>query len=331
MMRLTTMWNVDATIDDEGSSPIAEQILAQWAYDRGSVRFFRSSANFIYRFRQQDEERFLRFAAASERSRELIDAEMELAQALAAAGVAVAPPLSSKSGSTVETVVTPWGAFHAVVFPALAGQQYECDEMDDSGFRRWGAALGNVHVAMSALASSPDAPARPTWRDHLAFIRPELPSDSPDLLTEFDDIAASLAALPASADTYGLIHGDFELDNLVWQSSAVAALDFDDCAYHWYVGDVVFALRDVLDSGAGMDDGRCRAFVEGYREQRPLSEDSLSSAPLFFRLTRLLHYARMARSVDLTTRSEHPEWLIELKAKLLQRMADYRAYIEAHP
>lgn len=50
MMKLSTMRTVDNTVDTHGSSPIAEQILTPWDYDQGSVQFFRSSANFVYRF-----------------------------------------------------------------------------------------------------------------------------------------------------------------------------------------------------------------------------------------------------------------------------------------
>ena len=52
MMKLSTMRTVDSTVDTHGGSPIAEQILTSWDHEQGSVRFFRSSANFVYRFRQ---------------------------------------------------------------------------------------------------------------------------------------------------------------------------------------------------------------------------------------------------------------------------------------
>ena len=78
MMRLSTMWKVDGTIDADGSSPVARRILERWSHDRGSVRFFRSSANFVYVFRAGDKHHFLRFADGSERSREAVEAQVEL-------------------------------------------------------------------------------------------------------------------------------------------------------------------------------------------------------------------------------------------------------------
>ena len=69
MMKLSTMRAVDSTVDTHGGSPIAEQILKQWNHERGTVQFFRSSANFVYRFHQGGKLCFLRFADTSDTGR----------------------------------------------------------------------------------------------------------------------------------------------------------------------------------------------------------------------------------------------------------------------
>ena len=325
MMRLSTMMRVDAAIRDDGSSSVAEQILERWAQDRGSARFFRSSANFIYRFREQDRARFLRFADASERSRDTVESEIAVVAALAAAGILVAAPVASENGNAVETVATAWGTFRAVVFPALEGEQREFDELDESGFQEWGAALGRLHAMTSGLTGLPE---RPWWRDHLDFVQGYLPANSPGLRAEYDDIAATLAALPTSQDTYGLAHCDFELDNLIWGQTGIEILDFDDCSRLWYAGDVALALRDLFETGADTSDRRFRTFVNGYREYHPLSAENIAQMPLFMRYARLVMYARLARSLDLTPGDEYPDWLRELSSKMQDRMAEYRASIE---
>jgi Ser/Thr protein kinase RdoA (MazF antagonist) len=326
MMRLSTMLKVDSTIGDDSSSPVAEQILERWACDRGSVRFFRSSANFIYRFQDQDSMRYLRFADASERSREAIEAEMAILEAVTRAGILIATPVASKRGNTVETVDTEWGTFHAVVFSALEGQQHELDDLSESGFRGWGETLGRLHAATSAIAPMP---ARPAWSDHVAFIQNYLPAESPSLQAEFAELVAAISALPETRETYGLVHGDFELDNLVWNGAHVGILDFDDCSRFWYAADIAFALRDLFEEGADIGDPRFRVFVDGYRMFFPLSEEHIGNVPLFLRFAHLLTYARIARSLDLAPGTEYPDWLRRLNSKLLQRRAAYRASVEA--
>jgi len=221
------MLKVDSMISDDGSNQVAEQILERWTCDRGSVRFFRSSANFIYHVRDYGDVHFLRFADTSERSHEAIKAEMAVLAAVARAGITVVTPMASQYGKTIETVDTAWGTFHAVVFAALEGQQCELNEFSESGFRTWGETLGKLHAATSALTT---IAARLSWSDHVAFINNYLPAGSPVLRAEYSEIVAAISALPITQETYGLIHGDFELDNLVWREAAASVLDFDDCS-----------------------------------------------------------------------------------------------------
>ncbi len=329
MMRLSTMWKVDGTIDADGSSPVAERILERWTYDRGSVRFFRSSANFLYKFQTKGKHHFLRFADSSERGREAIEGELELLRWLARAGIDVALPTAWVLGNLVETVDTDWGEFHAVVFPALEGEQIEIGDLDVSGFRRWGAALGGLHAAMDAYPGT-GASVRPTWRGHLAFVGQYLPQDSSALRDELAELTSSLATLTINRDTYGLIHFDFELDNLVWRDDSVGILDFDDCSHLWYAADIAFALGDLFKENADLGDERFRAFVGGYSERRHVDPDLQSRVPMFLRFGGLLRHARLMRAVDLPVSTEHPDWLAALSQKLHDRMAEYRATIESH-
>lgn len=327
MMRLSTIWNVDRTIDANGSSPVAERILERWPYDHGSIRFFRSSANFLYVFRIDGNRHFLRFADSSERTREVIEAEVDLLTWLDGAGIDVALPVASRHGHLVETVETRWGIFHAVVFPALEGTQPGIEDLDDARFQRWGSSLGGLH---SALATYPggDTTTRPTWQHHLDMIRVNLPAEAPALHNELAEVAGELAALPQTLASYGLIHFDVELDNLVWREDAIGILDFDDCSHLWYAADIVFALRDLFEESTNQDDPRFRAFVRGYSEHRPVDGDLPSRVPLFLRLGGLIQYARLVRAADLVVGPEHPEWLGTLSRKLHDRIAAYRTSIE---
>ena len=111
MMKLSTMCKVDCMVGANGESPVAEQLLKDWEHDPGSVRFFRSSANFVYVLRNGGRECFLRFAESSERTRETIEAEMDILHWVADKGMAVALPMQSRNGNVVETIVTDLGTF----------------------------------------------------------------------------------------------------------------------------------------------------------------------------------------------------------------------------
>ena len=215
MMKLSTMYKVDCMVDTNGQNPVAEQLMKRWEHEQGSARFFRSSANFVYVFRNEGRQNFLRFAESSERTRKTIEAEMDILHWVARRGMTVTTPIQSRNGHFVETVVTELGTFHAVGFAGLEGSQLDIGELDDSQFREWGAALGKLHAALRTYAG-PGLSTRSTWKDHLEMVRAFLPQNESTLWIECEQIASSLQGLPMTPENYGLVHFDFELDNLYW-------------------------------------------------------------------------------------------------------------------
>ena len=152
-----------------------------------------------------------------------------------------------------------------------------------------------------------------------------LPAATPALRQEWDELGATLSTLPITGDNYGLIYGDFELDNLVWQDHSIAILDFDNCAYSWYAVDLAIALQDLFEDGFDADMPALRAFVQGYRQHHPLTADMLFRIPLFLRLENLLGYTRLARTLDLPPDAQQPAWLNGLRSKLQHYMDQYTA------
>ncbi len=325
MMKLSTM----RTVDTHGGSPIAEQILTPWDHDQGSVRFFRSSANFVYRLRQGGKPCFLRFAATSERTRDTIEAEIDILQWVAARGMTITPAVESNNGNFVETVVTDVGTFHAVVFGRLEGSQMELEDLDDGHFWQWGMALGKLHSVLEDY-TGPGKSARSTWRDLVELIKATLPEEQSGIRSECEQIISSLQAQPVSPERYGLIHGDFELDNLYWQDQTIGIGDFDDCSFAWYIMDIAFALRDLFRDGIDLNNRSFLAFLRGYRTQHGLHAELMSQLPLFFRMAKLLTYARLVRTMDLPPHVGDPAWLQSLRLKLENWLDDYKASLENH-
>ena len=241
---------------------------------------------------------------------------------MAEEGLAVVRPVRSHNERFVETVATDWGTFHAVVFDALEGTQFEFDELDDAGFQAWGAALGQLHATIRRYPSSVPS-ARPTLQDHLAQAKHLLPQDVPAVRDELHRLESSLDTLPLDRDTYGLIHFDFELDNLIWQGRTAQMLDFDDCSRGWYAADIAFALRDLFDAGADLHAPGGRAFLRGYAVHMPLADEQIARIPLFLRLVRLIQFARITRALDITKDPGQPDWLSGLIDKLEDRMNAY--------
>jgi len=123
MMKPSTLWALDRTIDDAtGHNPIADALVASWDHHPGSVRFFRTSANSIYRLSRHGRTAFLRIAPDTERSRHHIARELDLLAWLTAQGIPVAEPIAARNGDLVVTASSPLGSLHAVLFNALDGR-----------------------------------------------------------------------------------------------------------------------------------------------------------------------------------------------------------------
>ena len=318
------MLKVDRTVDKEWRSRIAERMLAQWEHDPGSARFFRSSTNFLYAFGKGGAPHFLRFAESTERTGAAIEAEMALLGFLDSQGMRVSTPVASKNGRCVETVETDLGIFHAVVFVQLPGREVETEELSRAQFEAWGAALGRLH-ATTHVYQDPRLSARGTWRDHLTQVQMYLPKDEPRVQAESDRLTSFLTALPVTETNYGLIHGDFELDNLRWQDDTIAMFDFDDCSSSWYVVDIAFALRDLFETDADLSNPSFRSFIRGYSAHYSLDEELISHLPTFMRLTNLITYAKLVRAMDLANDQDYPEAYTSLLLKLENWIQNYKA------
>jgi Ser/Thr protein kinase RdoA (MazF antagonist) len=325
MMKLSIMWKVDSLKRPDGSSPVANSLLENWEHDPGTIGFFRSSANFVYSFRKGESSFFLRFADGSERRRGAIEAEIDMLNWLAEEKLDVARPVASRRGSFVETIQTEVGTFHGAVFVGLTGRQLEIEELEGSHFREWGSALGELHATIKRYRGR-GLTVRSSWRDHLGAAKEYL-GENESLLTEWTEVEALLSTLPVNRNNFGLIHFDFELDNLYWQDGRIGMLDFDGCAHYWYAADIAFALRDLFDRGASLDNASFRDFMAGYSSHLQLDE-TLSAIPLFSRLARLLSYASLARSFDLSPNRDYPDWLLGLIRKIQNKMEVYEASLE---
>ena len=93
------------------------------------------------------------------------------------------------------------------------------------------------------------------------------------------DAHDAFTAYGRSSRRCGLIHADFNLDNMLLDGDRVILVDFDDCGFGWHLFDLATVWTMFHGSGlaASMRDG----VVDGYRRERSLPEEELAQMPLF--------------------------------------------------
>ena len=325
MMSLALMFALIETVDTHGESPIATAMARPWAPDT-AVTFFRASANFLFVFGRAGQSYVLRLTDAARRSPETIAAELSLLRRLAAAGVPVAAPAPALAGPDVVSDTFAVGTLHATAFERAPGTHLDAGELTPEQLRRWGGALGRLHRATAAIA----LPDRPTWRDQLAQVDRALGADEPVARQALAAVRAQLDRLPPATPV--LIHGDFELDNLLWDGQELVAIDFDDCAYSWPMADVAAAVRDLFDDSVSQvdrDSPALHEFVAGYRAIQPLADAELQHLPLFLLLQHLILFGAVKQALGAETTGAEPSWGTALRERLAARLERYRAEFAA--
>lgn len=317
------MQDVVATVNEQWESPLADELLLRWEHDAQRPKFWRSSANFVFFCKIQGNDHILRFNHADERTAQMIQSEIDFVNSLADLGVNVARPVRSKTGVYVESVSTMLGTFHVVVFKALPGKQLDLEELSTEQIEYWGQALGELHNAVMRLRIS----GRPTWQEQLIAAEKILPTDDSYARKAITRLTDELHQLVMSEENYGLIHFDFEPDNLIWNKDKPGMIDFDDCAWNWFVADIAYAVEDMIGTQGNNVDLQTESFLrfmQGYRSVRSVAQTELERIPLFLRLRHLLNYVRLSRALTPVKLTGELPWMAALRDKLAARMQLYR-------
>lgn len=323
MMKLSTMQEVAATVNEQWESPVADELLRLWEHDEGRAKYWRASSNFVFFFKRFGQDYVLRFNHTGERTANEIQAEIDYVNALAATGVRVARPVCSITGNYVESIETALGRFHAVVFEALPGKQLDLEELTSDQLMRWGQALGELHLAAARYRK----PGRASWQDHLNMVAQIIPTVEGGALAELERLRGELDQLTITEQNYGLIHYDFEPDNLIWDGNQPGIIDFDDCAWYWFVADIACALSDLFNDCAGKVDFHNESylqFIQGYRRVRPIEQTDLALLPIFIRLQNLFTFTRLYRAATPINPAGELPWMAGLRSKLAAKMQFYR-------
>lgn len=324
-MHLSDMLRVFRSVSDDWRCSAADEILTRWQHDDRPNRILRASANCIVEFWSGGERHILRFTPAARRTQAEIHAEVELLLLLAQQNVPVNLPIVSVSGRWVESVTTTAGEFFAIVLHALPGNHVELEHQNTAMLTAWGRALAQLHCCTAGYTD----PRRPSWQDHLHYIRTHLAQDDTVAWRALECTETALRRLPLDSSNSGLIHYDFEPDNLFWHGETLTGMiDFDDSARYPLAADLAYALRDLWDdcaSKVNLADERLNAFVAGYRQLRGLPGLQLTWIPLLLRLLNLHKYVTLQQITAEPPAEDEPTWLDDIRQRLSAMCAKYLA------
>ena len=302
------------------NTDLSQMLLRNWfadIQDDSPVTPFRTSANAVFTHVNQRQKYFLRFSPVEEKDSTQIRAELAFLQYLYDNQYNAVEAIPALNGESLVVADTPWGVYNAVLFREAKGRQLSAIKEKDKGklYHGYGEALGRLHRL--SMDYTPQAERRLDWSQLLeqsdAMLREyKAPAE---VRKELELLKRFFSELPVTKNNYGLIHYDFESDNVFYDrhSRAFCPIDFDDAMYHWFTMDIVKTVQDI-----GNEQG-AQQFLAEYKREMEFDESVYAYAAVFQRYATLYSYARLLRSVHEQWDNE-PAWMTELRLKLAVSM-----------
>lgn len=300
---------------------LAKSILKNWEYDTDRLdemlSYFRISSNALYPFFCNGKIQMLRFAPIDEKLSENVYGEHEFIEYLRSNDYPAMKPVAARNGKYVLEISNEWGNYFATVFERVDGVQIEETDYNDKVMYKYGEALGRLHKLSSCYEPKVK---KWTHEDVIDWIESELSkyNNTGKALIEASQLRLELGNLQQTKQNYGLVHYDYEQDNVFYceQTNSCSVIDFDDGMYHWFALDIEQCFDSLAEE---IEDEKLEnaknKFVEGYKTQYDLTDEMLETFPLMRRFINLYSYTRIVRSMDDKIENE-PDWMIGLRQRL---------------
>lgn len=275
--------------------------------EKNRLFFFRSSSNVVYLLKCNQETYFLRYAPQDEKSKEQIEAEIELILYLREHGYTANEPIACLDGSYIADN----GSCYAVLFRAVTGEELDDISLNEEIISGYGISLAKFHQLSKTF--KPGHP-RTSYEDILTWIGNVLKDDE-TMLKVVHKVREDLNKIPKNSETFGVCHYDFELDNVFYDcnNGQYEIIDFDDSMYHFYAIDVLKAIQSIQEeTDASEHEKLCCAFLTGYQSILPDLDQSLF--PYYEHFIWLYSYARQIYSLSGIPK-QVPDWMEEIITK----------------
>ena len=308
---------------------LAKLALANWEHDEDTLyeylKYFRISSNAVYPFAVHGKRHFLRLAPVEEKQKENLMGELEFLQYLNQEGYGAMKPVAAKNGELLLTLNTEWGGYYASVFEVVAGISIEDTDYREEIMTAYGKALGRLHNL-----SMDYQPENRKWSymDALAWVKktlaeyqnqyPEKGLPLEKMQKEAEAVEQELSKLKQTKETFGLVHYDFEPDNVFYkeEDNSCQVIDFEDGMYHFFLVDIEQVLDSLSEEleGDAFEQAK-KYFLQGYESEKALEPDYEPKCRLMRRFCNLFSYARLVYCIAEEV-PDAPEWMVSLRNRL---------------
>lgn len=270
-----------------------------------------SSDGIVYAYPYQDTQRLLKIMAISKDSQRegllCLEGRLQFMRYLGENGAHIVFPQLSPGKNLYETFLGEqhlWVGYSMEIAP---GKTRHEKTWDPKFFRQWGATLGTLHRLAQQYSSwqalidvETGAEYLTWWREWESFyhwIQDE------EVQSKWVEIKQHLETLPVTRESFGLIHNDPHIWNLLDDGTQITVLDFDVANHHWFVNDIAIACQHILIFLSGGLNGPVHQrnkllgflenFLAGYASENQLPSECLAWLDWFIAYRRILLFTVM--------------------------------------
>lgn len=272
------------------STTLSATALGQFAIEKynlsanATCQLFRTGINHTYFITDDDHKYVLRVYCYNWRSKEEIEAEIDLLLLLKQNSTSISYPIADRNKQFIQDINAPEGLRHAVLFSFAEGGKMRF--IDQATCFKIGVLMGQVHQitvdkSCKRVAYNPETLLKTPYEQALQHF----PAENPEmqyLKTVCDRITQTFESVDHSEISKGIVHLDIWYDNMsITEESAITIFDFDFCGNGPLVLDVAYFCKQLfhIENNKVEYESKKEQFLKGYQSIRSLTVEELQLIP----------------------------------------------------
>jgi len=334
---MTDFYQLTPEQQSECYQQLAKLVLPEWGLADAKLSMIKMRENAVFKVELPNgDKQVLRIHRGGYHTDDALRSELQWIQALSSAGVETPEVIPRNSGELfILSDSTLAGDPRQVdMFAWVDGEQLgsleeglEGDLMtQQNNYRTIGALAAKVHNQASKWAT-PSGFVRHAWDvDGLTGEQPfwgrfwelEVLSESQRnlMIKVRDRVRSDLNDFGQSSQNYSMIHADMVPENVLVDGEHVRLIDFDDAGYGWHLFEMATSLY--FSHSESYFDQLVVPYIEGYRSERELSDDALSSLPIFLMARATTYLGWVHTRQETETAQELTPMLVEMACSMAE-------------
>lgn len=296
------------------SDVILAKMAEKFGIDKASLSFLgggrEDSDGILYSYPTDGSERVLKILAIpyaeKEQAVKKMDERLKFVHFLGENGVDIVYPIRNKNDNLLEFLEDDKHVYAGYVMKRINGAHPSMKDASPEFLESYGKTVGRLHRITKGYVkwrgrgidgAGESLGWLEEWKGFYGWCKDE------DVKKCWLSIKEELLQLPVTRDTYGFIHNDPHVQNIMTSGSKIILIDFDVASFHWFATDISIAAQSVLFSQSGglerpvsdMEPLKLffDSFMRGYETENHLDELFIKKMDLFINYRRILLFTVM--------------------------------------